>query len=495
MSSPLKHKAHPSLKERQGRYQQFVKSTLVDLNVSEPWLKKQYSHSEAQRSHVSALTHSTVTSDSASKLGRTTHEKWEHAATRLQCQLAETRHSLQGVDCFRGNITYPRYIKEQECIEWVSEYEQRKEAKSRKTLFRTRKFSQWINSLPESRFEDSDPFDIKRWFNTLLFDWDSHETANARREKREAEIRLGVDALIELAFEFRSGGKHTHRAEEDLFLPASPWTATADNVCLIDLPSDWLDYLTLLANKQIFSSDLRSFGVVTFICEDKVNDFRAASRQLTMDLTSAQRQRRALGFEDSMIFGATLVDTDIQFYVSEWIGNIVRVAATHKEFDLGVFDEFLTCYIFLCKVSELAASDVQMVFDMWNTDAGKLELKEHARQESLKTPWRPIGPPESRQAKKRKGTGGAADDEESDYTEDMESSESFGYDVDDSMNVLSAYEEPVPPGGVPLSEQNLHALDAHYTGDKEKKHVPRTEAWAQQSVVSCGHPVDLYGMT
>ncbi|KAL5514018.1 hypothetical protein ACEPAG_2779 [Sanghuangporus baumii] len=426
-------------------------------------------HSEAHQCHVSALTHSTVTSDSASKLGRTTHEKWEHAATRLQCQLAVTRRSLQGVDCFREDITYPRYIKEQECIEWVSEYEQRKEAKNRETPFRARRtFSQWINSLPESRFEDNDSFNIKRWFNTLLFNWDSHETANARREKREAEIRLGVDALIELAFEFRSGGKHTHRAEEDLFLPASPWTTTADTVCLIDLPSDWLDYLTLLANKQIFSSDLDSFGVITFICVDKVDDFRAASRQLTMALSSAQRQRRVLGFEDSMIFGATLVNTVIQFYVSEWIGDIVRSAATHKGFDLGMFDEFLTCYIFLCKVSELAASDVQKVFDMWNTDAGKLELNERARQESLKRPWRPIGPPESaRQAKKRKrSTGGAADEEESDYMGDTESSESFDSDIDDSMDALAADEEPVPPGGVPLSEENLHALDAHYAGER-----------------------------
>ncbi|KAL5501073.1 MET15_2 [Sanghuangporus vaninii] len=103
---------------------------------------------------------------------------------------------------------------------------------------------------------------------------------------------------------------------------------------------------------------------------------------------------------------------------------------------------------------------------MWNTDAGKLELKERARQESLKNPWLPIGPSESSRH------GGEADEEESDYMEDTESSELFDHDVDNSMNALTADEEPVPPGGVPLSEWNLHALNAHYAGDKEKKRTP-----------------------
>ena len=111
--------------------------------------------------------------------------------------------------------------------------------------------------------------------------------------------------------------------ETDLFLPASPWVTKADNVCMIDLPAEWLLFLGKLPSSHIFSSDERSCAVITFVCEDKVNEHKHAARQLTLDLCSAQHQRRALGFEDSKIFGATLVDTVFHFFVSEWEGDVV----------------------------------------------------------------------------------------------------------------------------------------------------------------------------
>ena len=111
--------------------------------------------------------------------------------------------------------------------------------------------------------------------------------------------------------------------ETDLFLPASPWVTKADNVCMIDLPAEWLLFLGKLPSSHIFSSDERSCAVITFICEGKVKEHKYAARQLTLDLCSAQHQRRALGFEDSKIFGATLVDTVLHFFVSEWEGDIV----------------------------------------------------------------------------------------------------------------------------------------------------------------------------
>ena len=107
-------------------------------------------------------------------------------------------------------------------------------------------------------------------------------------------------------------------------LPASPWTARADNVCVIPLPYDWVEVLEGLPNNHIFSSDVvHTWAVVTFICEDKVEDESAALKRLTMDFSSAQNQRRALGFEDSYIFGATVNGSAMRIYVSEWKNDVV----------------------------------------------------------------------------------------------------------------------------------------------------------------------------
>lgn len=63
--------------------------------------------------------------------------------------------------------------------------------------------------------------------------------------------------------------------------------------------------------------------VVTFACEFEVQDSSAASRQVTMDLCSAQHQRRALGFDDGLLFGATLVGSTLSMFVSEWLEDKV----------------------------------------------------------------------------------------------------------------------------------------------------------------------------
>ena len=109
-----------------------------------------------------------------------------------------------------------------------------------------------------------------------------------------------------------------------MMLPASPWMTQADNVCMMRLPNDWRNFLTLLPNSHIFSSDVAgSMAIVTFICEDKVQNRKAVLRQLIMGLCSGQNQRRALGFEDSYIFGAIVNGGKMQIFVSEWIGDAV----------------------------------------------------------------------------------------------------------------------------------------------------------------------------
>jgi hypothetical protein len=68
----------------------------------------------------------------------------------------------------------------------------------------------------------------------------------------------------------------------------------------------------------MFDSLANRSDVVTFACEAKCNLLTAARRQLTFDLCSAQHQRRALGFENGRVYGATIVRDSLQMYCSRW---------------------------------------------------------------------------------------------------------------------------------------------------------------------------------
>ncbi|OCB84728.1 hypothetical protein A7U60_g8252 [Sanghuangporus baumii] len=445
-------------------------------------------HLEAHVSPVPALTHSNVTSESASKLARAGQDKWKKAENRLRCALIESNlRDVRGVAIFTMQLTYPRSIKEQQCIDWASRVEERKRLdENRPDYFQSRSYVSWVNSLPDSRFEESDPYDIREMFRTLLYNWDSHEAANARNETKKAEIRLGVDAMIELAFQFRYEGKHSRRAEVDLLLPALPWVATAGNVCMIELPSDWRDYLTSLPNYHIFCADTSTLAVITFASEAKIKDEKVAARQLTYDLCSGQHQRRALGFDDSKIYGAVLVDKRFRIYESEWYGDTVRVFPTNRSFDLGIFDEFISCYITLCRLADFEASNVKLVFDTWNSEQGKQTIKDRNITESQKAPWRKESPASASgwPSKRRRGSG-EADDMESLDTYDLEQFEDDA-DVDkDPTKVRTAVEEEVPPGGDPLNERNLRVFE--YLA--RAKHFPGSEVGdvrTQNSAVSYG---------
>ena len=89
------------------------------------------------------------------------------------------------------------------------------------------------------------------------------------------------------------------------------------------LPGSWAIHLELFTNSYIFASELDVGDVVTFVAEAKCALFSAAERQLTLDLCSAQNQRRTLGFNDGNIFGATVVGNTLQTYSSTWIDDIV----------------------------------------------------------------------------------------------------------------------------------------------------------------------------
>jgi hypothetical protein len=84
------------------------------------------------------------------------------------------------------------------------------------------------------------------------------------------------------------------------------------------LPKDWLVFLSSLDDSHIFASEQMLGELVIFASEAKRIHTVAAERQLTLDLYSAQNQRRTLGFDDSYVFGATVVGTTLMMYCSMW---------------------------------------------------------------------------------------------------------------------------------------------------------------------------------
>jgi hypothetical protein len=76
---------------------------------------------------------------------------------------------------------------------------------------------------------------------------------------------------------------------------------------------------------------------MTFASETKCDKPVAAQRQLMFDLCAAQHQRRALGFENGEVFGATVVRNTLKMYCSRWLkgdqeGNekVVRIIYSFK---------------------------------------------------------------------------------------------------------------------------------------------------------------------
>jgi len=89
------------------------------------------------------------------------------------------------------------------------------------------------------------------------------------------------------------------------------------------IPGGWVEFLCGLTNNHIFASEQDIGEVVTFACEARCVEQVAASRQLTFYLCSAQHQRRALCFDDGVIYGATIVGNRLVMHSSEWVEDKV----------------------------------------------------------------------------------------------------------------------------------------------------------------------------
>ena len=77
-------------------------------------------------------------------------------------------------------------------------------------------------------------------------------------------------------------------------------------------------YLQSLGNSCVFASELKLGDLVIFAMEVRCNDTVTAQQQVALSLCSAQHQRQALGINNGLIFGATVVHQTLTIYFSIW---------------------------------------------------------------------------------------------------------------------------------------------------------------------------------
>ncbi|OCB91035.1 hypothetical protein A7U60_g1729 [Sanghuangporus baumii] len=400
---------------------------------------------------------------------------WDVSARINGCRFDDSLfQENQLLENIRAGIKYPRAIREEKFAEWVIKNDNKRCQDYKMPL--TYPYKSWLSVLEETRFENSDIYEAGALRTNLYKYWDHHLRAVYKDNCHETEMRDGIEDMIELAFETRLAGHQTYRVEKDLFLPRSPFTTTVDSVTWMHLPEDWYKFLAreLRDAFYVFASEANHpLFVITFVCEYKVSDASAASRQLTFDLCSAQNQRRALGFDDGQLFGITVVGNTMRMYVSEWEGDEVVVTRTTTSCELSTFHEFLNCYIFLCRLADRIAEDVQKVFAKWKTVEGKQYLQQKNRNAAEK-PWRLHEKLQSAPSKK--------------WTHTDEESQGHGAQDDVDLPDWVPFEEqakgPLPSVGDPLHEANLRILNKLDTDSvtPPAKDIP---SWARLSAGSC----------
>ncbi|KAI0295350.1 hypothetical protein B0F90DRAFT_1927532 [Multifurca ochricompacta] len=401
---------------------------------------------------------------SASELSWASYEKWQESARLNKYNLYEIPTVVTLFETFLNDIKYPRCIKDTKFIDLVSLHENKKVAQ---WIFADdgARYTHWVSHLKDDQLEDNDPYELEHYRHILLHCWDFHRHSSSN----EAELRMGTDSLISSAFALRLKGKHHLRAERDLFLPAPPWTAKADVIMSMVLPFDWVQFLMDLQN-PVFSSEANwePNRVVTFAVEAKSKDRVSASRQLAMYLCSAQHQRRALGFEDGPLFGATVVGSILTIYISTWGNDKVDVAPGMPNFKLDNVSGFIKCYMFLCRVADHSANEVENMIRKWGTKGGKEDIKQRNR-DATRSPWRLQSKPEVlRTSRKRRHP-----------SDDRSLGDSGSREMEDGVE-----DEPALNAAHSLVRANLRALEEYDKSHMNLVGLPPSKdirSWARNS--------------
>jgi hypothetical protein len=285
--------------------------------------------------------------------------------------------------------------------------------------------------------------------------------------------------------------------EKELPLPGPPRKAIADLIAVMKLPLGWIQFLSTLKNQHVFNAGLQPGNVITFSYEAKCNDETTASHQLCFYLCSAQNQRQAIGFNDKQLFGAILNGSILKIYASWWDQDTVvcnmalsssissnnnkMIYPTQFHLSLANFPEFLTCYIFLCKLANHIAQGVNEVFQDWDNADQKPRIQQRAHRASDNPWYHPKSQtprPPQRHIHYDDGAGGSGAQDEDDWESSM-MEDSSGQGPSDAY---MAFDTMSKSQGDLLTQANLQALGDADLGMVSVQPAKDIQGWAQHLV-------------
>ncbi|KAF8638418.1 hypothetical protein AX17_002225, partial [Amanita inopinata Kibby_2008] len=219
----------------------------------------------------------------------------------------------------------------------------------------------------------------------------------------EISHKRGVDLLINLAFCARSHSVHDMLYDQDIRVPPGNNTLkpyeTTDLLVVSRIPYMKISRIKKAIQRESLHEEMRifcrglwskaeefppesHFSLISFPVEMRRISDRRNTDQLTLALSTAQSQRRALGIENSIIWGATYYLGQFVVYSAEWVDDCI-VLARHHMWKLYKPVELLNCFTFLCNV----ANDSQDLRDALNKKSCT-----SIAESLVQNPWRPPTP-------------------------------------------------------------------------------------------------------
>ncbi|KAF8641753.1 hypothetical protein AX16_009830 [Volvariella volvacea WC 439] len=311
----------------------------------------------------------------------------------------ETAKQVQILDDIVKAIKYPHELVKEENFVGLVSHNRWAEAIADWGL---QPYQDWVKTISDAQMDHTGEFPLRvRNYGVYNF-WQSHVNNLLHDPLNKAGIRREVDSIMELALDLKDplGGREGKRylVDQPLALPRSPWFVIANGLATIELPLAWQNSLleNQQSNRHVFactdSETLPTGQITTFALQVDACDSMAASRKLALALSSIQHHRRALGLSNTPVFGATLIGYQLRVYCSEWlragIDAEVSVFPTTVSFATNAFQGFLKCYLFLCKLADLAIEGARREFERWDNvpERGRIQ---HQNSVAARNPWRP----------------------------------------------------------------------------------------------------------
>jgi uncharacterized membrane protein YgcG len=157
-----------------------------------------------------------------------------------------------------------------------------------------------------------------------------------------------------------------------------------------------------LMQHAFWSTKTLEFSIIAFAGEFKRVDATENKNQLIMVLSTAQRQRKALLLEDSIIMGATSCRGLVRIYSSYWSLDPLPVVCIHEhkqEFDLKNPINVIHMYLFLVKLERSFKKSVIPKLEQYVRPT-EVQIKDHL--------WR--SPDRIKQQRKKRKFGSASND-------------------------------------------------------------------------------------